>query len=974
MASIDQVIQQIRFALENLSERNGQHEFEHLCRHFARHRICFNILPATGPVGSGGDQGRDFETFRTFIYGLGNDKFAALGERKKLAFACSLQKQVEGKIRTDVATIVGGSQRPDIIYFFSSRSLAVAARHKVQSWAQETHKVELEIIDGEALAEQLSNAEVFWIAARHLNVPLEIFPPLPDANDQYKTKKETWTKSTDSPSRYSDFVELKRCARYALADSPQDIPFWLGLLAKFEKSQVGEAVWTQAAYELIVLTVRQTRSLHGQEERVRKYFSEAKGFQYPDEVENTTTIMAYVVASHRMGEIEMDAGEINEKWLELRDKIEKGIQNPASPNQLCLWLEVRSHLSFAGGITKETFPNISETLSWWLRVAEQCPNAPTFPVQQFHDQLFDYMGLIGEHPEFDAILAKLRPEIAKRAGDAALAESHFRRAEQFSKQKQYIRAIRELHDARVKWFSEETLDQSTYCCILLARSYSHLGLHYAAIYYSLAAGFIVANSPRPSLADELYDCLATAACAAYAQGHWCLFSGLTESLLILHNERAPNPSSLNEHEHLQWLVKNLPMAALVTQRLLPADFDKFYSDLRRWGFGDLTEEGMKVIRPPFDKWSDEDFFGVLRKSFAGPPFSDAGSKCEAVWSALGIRWRVRWDNNYNALKVAGEIVAFLQIAITEFAGCDLDVVPGELQADIELTSDTKITIESLPDNSAYLWRIRVPRSPKPGREGMDEVAQEMLVCLIEIVRAFSVMSSEKFKSEAILESGMRVYRHAIFARRFPELIGFFLPDAGFRTDLRMVIKCPIRIEDWRCVAEPELEWVNSVHPGFDEVEELKRVRIRYDVALSGLKFTLQRLNGSSEFNSVLTKLRGKGWKDWHVLQAMLNAVANHRTTEKVGRFSGQAEFMKVFKQESFSEERPDSLQVPLEKFSERELEFATLTTVLSTMAHWGLEPRHGTPNLEGLREYLRHRWRYWDLDVEHQQVFDGLSR
>ena len=94
MATLDQVIQQIRFALANLSERNGQHEFEHLCLHFARHRICFNILPATGPVGGGGDQGKDFETFRTFIHSLGDEKFAAVGEGKKLAFACSLQEQV----------------------------------------------------------------------------------------------------------------------------------------------------------------------------------------------------------------------------------------------------------------------------------------------------------------------------------------------------------------------------------------------------------------------------------------------------------------------------------------------------------------------------------------------------------------------------------------------------------------------------------------------------------------------------------------------------------------------------------------------------------------------------------------------------------------------------------------------------------------------------------------------------------------
>jgi len=58
---------------------------------------------------------------------------------------------------------------------------------------------------------------------------------------------------------------------------------------------------------------------------------------------------------------------------------------------------------------------------------------------------------------------------------------------------------------------------------------------------------------------------------------------------------------------------------------------------------------MKVIRPPFDKWSDEDFSRALRKSFTGPPFSDAGNRCETIWSALGIRWRIRWDNAHQFL-------------------------------------------------------------------------------------------------------------------------------------------------------------------------------------------------------------------------------------------------------------------------------------------------------------------------------------
>lgn len=65
MATLAEVKAQIRFALEQLSAKNAHHEFEHLCLDLARLRICSNVLPATCPVAAGGDQGHDFETFRT---------------------------------------------------------------------------------------------------------------------------------------------------------------------------------------------------------------------------------------------------------------------------------------------------------------------------------------------------------------------------------------------------------------------------------------------------------------------------------------------------------------------------------------------------------------------------------------------------------------------------------------------------------------------------------------------------------------------------------------------------------------------------------------------------------------------------------------------------------------------------------------------------------------------------------------------
>lgn len=65
------LIAQLLFQLDQLSATNSHHEFEHICRHLARETITPNILPATGPVTAGGDEGRDFETFTTFIRRVG---------------------------------------------------------------------------------------------------------------------------------------------------------------------------------------------------------------------------------------------------------------------------------------------------------------------------------------------------------------------------------------------------------------------------------------------------------------------------------------------------------------------------------------------------------------------------------------------------------------------------------------------------------------------------------------------------------------------------------------------------------------------------------------------------------------------------------------------------------------------------------------------------------------------------------------
>lgn len=165
---------QIRFSLEQLSSKNGHHDFEHLCRHLARARITKLIIPATGPVSAGGDQGCDFETIPTVE--SASTELYAWRELKDggIAFACTLTKtpHLLSKVKADITTIKANENAIRSVHYFTSADVPKAKRKKLITWAKEAHKIQLVIYDGQAISEWLADPDVIWIAERYLATPV----------------------------------------------------------------------------------------------------------------------------------------------------------------------------------------------------------------------------------------------------------------------------------------------------------------------------------------------------------------------------------------------------------------------------------------------------------------------------------------------------------------------------------------------------------------------------------------------------------------------------------------------------------------------------------------------------------------------------------------------------------------------------------------------------------------------------------
>ena len=321
MKNIAELARFVRFQLSQLKAQNKHHEFEHLCRHFARLRLCDRILPATGPVGSGGDQGRDFESYQTYLAGkgLGTSSFMGLGQDKRLVFACSLQDKIQQKIRADVTTICSGPNPVDVIYFFTEADIPVGARHILQKWARDTFNVELEIFDGQALSELLSSADVFWIAEEYLSVPADYYPQPRESESRYERNRSHWFLEEQVPTNYADFFEIKyglRCATFEEKLKP-DLSRWIKLIEQFAVPGSSIQLKRKASYEIAVAALRGQNNVDKYAPLVDEYFSSIDSLQDPADLVDACTLLSYCSSARCVGHSTRDPGQLHDWRIRL---------------------------------------------------------------------------------------------------------------------------------------------------------------------------------------------------------------------------------------------------------------------------------------------------------------------------------------------------------------------------------------------------------------------------------------------------------------------------------------------------------------------------------------------------------------------------------------------------------------------------------------------------------------------------------
>jgi len=159
---------------------------------------------------------------------------------------------------------------------------------------------------------------------------------------------------------------------------------------------------------------------------------------------------------------------------------------------------------------------------------------------------------------------------------------------------------------------------------------------------------------------------------------------------------------------------------------------------------------------------------------------------------------------------------------------------------------------------------------------------------------------------------------------------------------------------------------------YDREHECEVIQRRYTNTLHAIPYTLERLQCSPAFLKTVHQLRAEGWKDWHILIAVLNGVINWRS-ERTGENRGPQQYLRRFNAlfDHLMEhgESPDDPLVPPEYFTVDTMRQWLDASIVAMLKQKGgvLRPRGYDP--KKLRRIAERRYHYFELDVPHQPLF-----
>jgi hypothetical protein len=980
------LIAQLLFQLDQLSATNSHHEFEHICRHLARETITSNILPATGPVTAGGDEGRDFETFTTFIRRVEtrSSLFRGIGESKPLVFACSITRKsrIKAKVRDDLAKICA-REAPYLVYFFSNQNIPVATRLELARECVDTYGCRLEILDAQAMAEQFTDPTLFWIAEEYLHIPSDLLPePQVAPKSAYADTRRRWIEETQIPYTFADFVSVKYGLRAATFEPEYktDLTRWLAVMEQLITPEQRESLVRRAQYELCVATLRGLHDLRPREPMVRAYLADWTRWTRPAELRDSALLLSYASSAVLHREFDADPAVLHGYSAEIVAFVDAEIAAATdNPNRLADLLYTRSSLAslpFLAGVEPQF--DLDAPIRFWFKLLKVADEAPLFELESFVDGLTKLTPFLSRHPQFDRLVRRADEVLEKRTSGFVVAEKCHDRAMALIEQGDILSGMSELHRVKVKWFTGDTLRPTVLAMLLLSGAYRRLGLLWAAKYYAFGAGFLVHRSEDDDLRPLFVAALHEAAACSYEAGEWMSFSELMPLILSSHYDFLNDPDNWEEHERLQATVYHFFVARALSKAL---NGDSATALLNApLAAVSMPEDLANDLLIPSTEWTKFESFSVtqlrdeMQREFFGVPLSDTGPTKAYNWAALGIQWRITCPNSYDTICLVEQFVSILQIALADLAQRDLCLLPTSVSIQVELRAIHRARFEMLPGNDASSMKVTLPKMNAVSHAELEEMQQDVSSIALAVLTQCSCLSDKDLLSR--LDSAFRdgLTSKVFIVRPYSDLFAQFVDSTEY--DRRRIAPLgPPDANAYVIRSAPELAWLVTPGLGYTREKAEIALRNRYERGTRPIATTLARLRGNPRFQEWVALHRADGRKDWWILLVLMNTILNYRARFAVAPndVQGLQQYMSNVLHEVESVHAPE---FPVEILFSEDAKISANSFMITTAKVWNLTIRSRTPDFKAFEKLLGTRYGQATDDVEHIDPFseDQTSR
>ncbi|MBD8548258.1 hypothetical protein [Sphingomonas sp. CFBP 8760] len=965
-----QLRQYIRFQLEQMSPRNEHHLFEELAFELARQTVSRRLIPATGPVQAGGDQGRDFESFRSHIANGRTPSGVAAGidGDSVLVFGCTLDKKLEGKIRGDIGTMCSGDPKPDAIYYYAGPDLAVAKRHKLQAWCRREHGAELEIFDGQAIASLLAEPEHFWIAEQFLAVPAEMYPPI-EADGEYARLKDRWFDAVREIANQADLIEVKRGLRKATftPEFRPDLGRWLTLMEGIARSQEG-AIQRKALYEIAVAHLRGRGQLDPVEWALDRFFESFAGEADPDptDVEDATVLASYVSSACRQGDYSAPLEKALAWTKQARVAIDRALAGDLATGSRFRLLLVRGHLDFDAATAADTGDVRAERLlTHWELAMNLAAESPFADADALATLLEMVVPVIGEHPRFRALADRVDDVVAERGGKAAAADQARRRALGYLQADRLTSAIDQLQRVKEGWFTSENMHGSVLAMLQLAQAYLTLNLPLAARYYAAAAFYAIGHHTRDGLRPMISHAAFLYANTYLLNGEGLTYMAAAGRAAELHLSFSADPEDLEKQDEFSAAIAQSSQMRAMIATMAPALLPHADAILDGWTIDSAYGRSIREMsgKKPWSAMSVREVEAKLAEQTGQGLFNDLGDTLRFQWHALGIDWSIEADAGSRIH--AERIGAALQIALVDLSDEDLLIIPGDVHVRVEIGVTSESTMQQQPDNGVLTFVITLPASGEAG----DETARTMAMVSTMILQA-TAMPFEAYR--AVLETKMK---RGLTARAF-----WVQPAGQLLSDVRTLLvgglpdltaESQPNLAEPPPLAHPDLAWRDGPAPGYSA--RLARIALqnRYSRTAVVAREVVPQLMVNPTSRRAIDEQHRSGVPDWQLINAIYSIVLN-ASVEEESRETPLHDLPVHIGVMRRAMERLEAGQIPdvdPAAFTADALQFQMDLNVLATLKGWGLELHRQTPDADAVRRFLDARYNGSTDDIPHENHF-----